>query len=260
METKRNLKYYIAPPISIVTIVGLVVTVIALCLAFFKATRMVGIVGVIVGLGIVVFSSGGKSSDTDIEFQARERVKDLRENSMKKFDVYEKNFLKMMKPLDLAGYDFEAKEKDFYYKKGQDGTPRTNIFAGYNLIFTGEKVYIYGRRLSLTDEALDENIHASYKYNELSHAEVTAKTFTPEKGDPVEYHVFTVYKADGTPALSTCIDYGADSDKAVEDINRAIKVRTAELEKIAKERSEKLAEFRAKVMAGSDDDLPIDEI
>ena len=33
-----------------------------------------------------------------------------------------------------------------------------------------------------------------------------------------------------------------------------------ELEKIAKERSEKLAEFRAKVMAGSDDDLPIDEI
>lgn len=253
METKRNLKYYIAPPISIMSIVGWAVTIVMLCLAFFKATRMLGIVGVIVGLGIVIFSSGGKSSDTDIEFQARERVKDLRENSMKTFDVYEKNFLKMMKPLEIAGYDFEPKEKDFYYKKGQDGTPRTNFFAGYSLIFTGEKVYIYGRRLSLTDESIDEIISSSYKYNELKHAEVTAKTFTPQKGDPVEYHVFTIYKADGTPALSTCIDYGADSDKAVDDINRAIAVRTEELEKIAKERAEKLAAFRANVMNGPAD-------
>lgn len=260
METKRNLKYYIAPPISIVSIVGWVVTAIMIFFTFFKATRMTGIIGIIVGLGIVVFSSGGKSTDTDIEFQARERVKDLRENSMKKFDVYDKNFLKMMKPLDLTGYDFEASEKEFYYKKGRDGTPRTNIFAGYNLIFTGEKVYIYGRRLSLTDESLDETVYSSHKYNELSHAEVTEKTFTSANGEAVQYHVFNIYGKDGKAVLSTCIDYGADSDKAVENINRAISVRTVELEKIARERAEKLAEFRAKVMAGSDDETETIEL
>ena len=47
-----------------------------------------------------------------------------------------------------------------------------------------------------------------------------------------------------------CIDYGADSDKAVENINRAISVRSAELDKKAQERARKLAEFRENVMAG----------
>lgn len=250
METKRNLKYYIAPPVSVVSIIGWAVTAVMLMLAFFSATRMLGIVGVIVGLGIVVFSSGGKSNDTDIEYQARERTKNLRESSMKKFDVYEKNFLKMLKPIDLTGYDFEPKEKEIYYKKGQDGTPRTNYFAANNLIFTGEKVYIYGKRISLIDEEIDETTYSSYKYNELERAEILEKKFAPQKGEPVTYYVFKLIKKDGGDALSMCIDYGADSDKAVENINRAISVRSAELDKKAQERARKLAEFRENVMAG----------
>jgi len=260
METKRNLKYYIAPPISIPTIVGLVITLVGIVLALIMNSKIPGIGVIVLGLLTVMFTTGGKSNDTDIEFQARALTSDLQENSMKKFEVYEKHFLKMLKPIDLAGYDFEAKEEEFYYKKGADGTPRTNYFKAYNLIFSGEKMYIYGRRLSLTNEEINDTITAQYKYNELSSAEVLEKEFKTPKGDTVTYHVFKIYDNDGNPVLDTCIDYGADSDKAVENINRAIAVRRVEIEKRAEERAIKLREFREKVMAGEATDLPQDSL
>lgn len=260
METKRNLKYYIAPPISIPTIIGLVIAVVGIVMALIMPSKIPGIAVIVLGLLVVMFTTGGKSNDTDIEFQARALTSDLQENAMKKFEVYEKHFLKMLKPVDLTGYDFEAEENEFYYKKGQDGTPRTNYFKAFNLIFTGEKMYVYGRRLSLTNEEIDETITAQYKYNELSHSEVLEKTFKTPKGDEITYHVFKIYDNDGNAILDTCIDYGADSDKAVENINRAISVRRVEIEKRAEERAIKLREFREKVMAGEAVDLPQDSL
>ncbi len=250
METKNNVKYFTAPPISIITIIGLVFLAVAVALVCFKDTRMVGIIAIIASLGFLIFTSGGKSNDTDIEFQARALTRDLQEESMKKFEVYEKNFLKMLKPIDLTGYDFEPKE-DFYFKKGSDGTPRTSIFAAYNLIFSGEKVYIYGKRFSLTDESLNETKAESYKYTELSRTEIVEKTYTCPKGNEYTYYVFKFYDNDDNVILDTCIDYGADSDKAVDSINRAIAVRRVEIEKRAEERAIKLREFREKVMAGT---------
>ena len=260
METKRNLKYYTAPPISIPTIVGLVITLVGVILALVLQSKIPGIAVIVLGLLVVMFTTGGKSNDTDIEFQARALTSDLHENSMKKFEVYEKHFLKMLRPIDLAGYDFEAAEPEFYYKKGQDGTPRTNYFKAFNLIFTSERIYIYGRRLSLTNEEINETITGQYKYNQLSKAEVLEKQFKTPKGDEITYHVFKIYDADGNAILDTCIDYGADSDKAVENINRAIEVRRVEIEKRAEERAVKLREFREKVMAGEITDLPQDSL
>ena len=250
METKRNLKYFTAPPISVLMIVGLVVTVASVIIAIVGSSTLIpGILGAIVGLFILAGASGGKANDTDIEYQARELTKDLGEANMKKFEVYEKNFLKMLKPIDLFGYDFEAKESEFYFKKGQDGTPRTNYFAGANVIFTGEKVYIYKKRLSLTDEENNHDEAVSYKYNELDRAELEEKTYNSPKGD-FTYYIFRIVTKDGTNALEMCIDYGADSDKAIDNINRAIATRTVELEKKAEEKAQKLAEFRARVLAG----------
>ncbi len=257
METKRNVKYFIAPPISVLTIIGLVITAVAaiLFLVAEKELRMYAILGIIAGLLFLIFTSGGKSNDTDIEYQARELTKGLQEVSMKKFDVYDKNFLKQIKPIDIAGYDFEAKEDVKYFKKGADGTPRTNYFAAYNFIFTGEKMYISGKRLSLTDESIVEEITSSYKYTELSKAELEKKVYKSQKGEEFDYYVFRVYGVNGDRIIDTCIDYGADSDKAVEDINRTIAVPCVELKKRDEEKAEKLRAFREKVLA-----TPIEEI
>ena len=163
METKRNLKYFTAPPVSIPSLIGWAITLIGvIMLAFVRYLMMPGLLIAIVGVAVVVFASGGMSNDTDIDYQVAERIKNLQERSEKKFEVYEKSFLKMLKPINLRGYDFDAKEEPFYYKKGKDGINRTNYFMGVNLIFTSEKVFIFCRRFSLIDESIDGDIAASY--------------------------------------------------------------------------------------------------
>ena len=255
METKRNQKYYTAPPISIIAIIGIAILAVGLFLALVfgnQGMRFPGIIITIVGLAVAVLGSGGKSNDTDIEFNVSERIKDLQELSEKKFEVYEKSFLKMLRPINLRGYDFEAKETPLYYKKGADGVDRTNYFTGCNLIFTSEKVYIYMRRFSLIDESIDETVTKSFFFTELDNATVEEKTFNYTKNDKpisVKYYVFKINKLDGEPALEMCVDYGADIDQYVDQISRAITTRKKELEKRAKETAERRAAFRAQIEA-----------
>ncbi len=253
METKRNIKYYTAPPVNVLALVGWAIVIVGIVLAsLFWSTRIPGIITAIVGMFVIAFASGGKSNDTDVEFQIAEKIKNLQERSEKKYEVYEKSFLKMLKPINLRGYDFEATETPFYYIKGKDGKHRTNYFTGVNMIFTNEKVFILGRRFSLTDDLIDTEIAGNYFYFDLARAELEEKTYETKKGDrtiTVPVYVFKLIKADGTEALRMCVEYGADTDKAVENITRAITVRQKELEKRAKEAAERKAAFRAKVEA-----------
>lgn len=253
METKRNIKYFTAPPVNVIALIGWAIAIVGVVLASaFWSTRIPGIITAIVGLFVVVFASGGKSNDTDIDFQISEKIHNLQERSEKKYEVYEQHFLKMLKPINLRGYDFEAAEEPFYYTRGKDGKHRTNYFTGCNLIFTNEKVFILGRRFSLTDDLIDTEIAGNYFYFDLAKAELEEKVYETTKGDrtiQVPFYVFKILKADGSEALRMCVDYGADTDKAVENITRAITVRQKELEKRAKEAAERKAAFRAKIEA-----------
>lgn len=251
METKRNLKYFIAPPLSIPSLIGWAITVIGIILIIAKLT-LPGLLVTIVGIAVVAVTSGGKSTDTDIEFQISERIKDLQEQSEKHFEVYEKNFLKMLKPVNLRGYDFIEKETPFYFKKGSDGMNRTNYFTGMNLIFTNEKMFVYGRRFSLINEEIDEKITSSFYFTELDKVVLDEKSYTTtikKHEEQVPYYVFRVLKTDGEDAVALCVDYGADIDKYVEQISRAIVTRKKELEKRAEETAQRRAEFRARIEA-----------
>lgn len=251
METKRNIKYFTAPPISIPAIIGWVITLIGVLLLIFSKGMMLISLGVTaVGFCTLILSSGGKATDTDLEFQAAERVKNLQEQAEKKYEVYEKHFLKMLKPIQIKGYDFEAKEEPFYYRKGADGKNRTNYYCGCNLIFTSEKLYIYGRRFSMTDELIDNLITGVYFYNELDKAALEENFFETKKGDriiKVPVYVLKILKKDGSEVLRMCVEYGSDIDKYIEQITRAIQVRQVELEKRATEAAERRAAFRAKL-------------
>ena len=252
METKRNIKYFTAPPISIPSIIGWAIVLVGVICMTMRWLRMFGIIAAIVGFAVVVFASGGKSTDTDLEFQISERIKNLQERSEKKFEVYEKSFLKMLKPINLRGYDFIAKEEPLYFKKGADGVNRTNYFAGCNLIFTSEKMFVFGRRFSLTDETIDADFMGSYFFTELSKAELEERVYEAKKGDrtiEVKYYIFRILKADGTNALEMTVDYGADIDKYADMISRAIVTRQKELAKRAEESAKRRAEFLAKVEA-----------
>jgi len=251
METKRNLKYFTAPAISVISIIGWVIVAFGV---FFMASARIfgGLVITVVGIGFIVVVSGGKSTDTDLEFQISERIKDLQEQSEKKHEVYEKHFLKLLRPINLRGYDFLATETPFYYRKGQDGVERTNYFIGANLIFTNEKMVVYSRRFSLLDESIDSYSSGVFYFNELDKAEVEEKIYEYKKGDKdmkSKYYIFKILKTDGTSAVEMCVDYGADIDKYEEQITRVIFTRKRELEKRAAEVAERRAAFRAKVEA-----------
>ena len=253
METKRNIKYFTAPFMSVPTIVGWAIVLIGVIFMIIGQQLMLaGVLTGIVGLAVIIITSGGKSTDTDIEFQISQEIRDLQEQSEKHFEVYEKSFLKQIKPVNLRGYNFEAKKEPFYYKKGQDGMNRTNYFKGANLIFTSEKMFVYGKDFSLTDSEANEVFAEQFFFNELEKATVEEKVYTYKKKDAdvnVKYYVFSVLKTDGTPALEMCVDYGADIDTYVEQISRAIVTRKKELEKRAAETEKRRAEFRAKVEA-----------
>ena len=256
METKRNYKYFTAPPFNVVTIIGLVVAVLGLLYWILfggrrgGANTLIGVLLTIVGFAVMVFSSGGKSTDSDIDYQIAERVKNLQEQNEKRHEVYEKSFLKQRKPIDLKGYDFEPKESEFYYKKGADGVGRTNIYQAANIIFTSEKVYLLGRRFSILDESIDEEIEGQYFYNELSKATVEEKEYHYKKGEhnmKAKYSVFQILKEDGDPILRMCVDTGADIDTYADQVSRVIATRKRELAKRAEETAARRAEFRAKV-------------
>ncbi len=251
METKRNIKYFTAPAVSIAAIIGWAITLIGvLLLIFAKGMVLISIGVTVLGICTVIIPSGGKATDTDLEFQAAERIKNLQEQAEKKYEVYEKHFLKMLKPIQLKGYDFEAKDEPFYHRKGADGKNRTNYYCGCNLIFTSEKMYMYGRYFSLTDELIDRQITGVYFYNELDKAELEETFYEAKKGDrtiKVPVYILKILKKDGTEALRMCVEYGSDIDKYIEQITRAIQVRQVELEKRAAEAAERRAAFRAKI-------------
>ena len=256
METKRNLKYFTAPPISVLSLVGYgimaVGIIFTLLRGFGQGFRMIGILIAIVGFAVAIFSSGGKSTDSDIDYQIAERVKNLQELNEKKHEVYEKSFLKQRKPIDLKGYDFEPKESEFYYKKGADGIGRTNYYMACNIIFTSEKVYLLGRRFSILDETVDEEIEGQYFYTELDKATVEEKEYTFKKGDrtmKAKYSLFQILKEDGEPILKMCVDTGADIDTYTDQVTRVIATRKKELAKRAEETAQRRAEFRARVAA-----------
>lgn len=260
METKRNLKYFTAPPFSILTIVGLALAVIGVVFATLRGfrgmgMRMAGIIMAIIGAAIAILASGGKSTDSDIDYQVAERVKNLQELNEKKHEVYEKAFLKQRKPIDLKGFEFEPKESEFYYKKGPDGVGRTCYYKAVNLIFTGEKMFMLGRRFSLLDESIDEEIEGNYFYNELSKATVEEKEYEYKDGKrnmKAKYALFQILDDKGEPVLKICVNVGADIDTYTDQITRVIATRQRELAKRAEETAQRRADFRAKVAAEKD--------
>lgn len=232
METKRNLKYFTTYGIHPGTIVGLVLAVIgAILVALFidsevKIVALIGAVIVIAGLVVLYIINGGKSSPDDIDYQIYERVKYLDETAQKRHEVYESHFSKVINPVTLKGYDYYTKE-GLYFKKGSDSKNRTNIYNTAVLYFTKDRMYIYGKHFSLTDEMFDKEIMGKYKFVDLDRAQIIDDEVAFPRGkyvSRIKTHTFQVVKNGGEVVLSMTVDYGADMDKAVEDINRVIAV------------------------------------
>lgn len=232
METKRNLKYFTQNPLNTVSIVGAILAfigVITAALFFDSEFRWVSFVGIgvmVVGLVMLYIVLGGRTSPSDLDYQIYERVKYLDETAQKRLEVYESHFSKVIKPVTIKGYDYNTTE-NIYFKKGSDNKNRTNIYNTAVLYFTKDKMHIYGKHFSLTDDLFDREIMGHYKFVDIDRAEVVDSEVAFAEGKytrRITVHTFRVLKNNGDVVLSMSVDYGADIDKAVADINRVISV------------------------------------
>ena len=159
MEIKRNQKYFTSKGINVILIVGLVICLLGAVLLFDGNTRPFGLVILLVGSAVAVYGSGAKSGEADIDNQIHGIVKDIPEQAQIKHEVYERHFLKIINPVFLRGFDYSA--EDLLCKKGPDHKYRTQAYNAAQLYFTKEKIYIYGRHLSLVDDSEGANYEIS---------------------------------------------------------------------------------------------------
>ncbi len=245
METSRNLKYFTSKGVAPLTIVGWVLVILGVIALMVRIPWYISIGVAVVGFVLVGVTSGGKSSGDDVEYQAGERVKDMIEQGMVRFELFEKS-LKFIQPVTLRGYEFDD---TVYYKKGSDGKNRTTVYSAAVLFFTGERINVHRLRFSFIDPEVDEVLGGSYKYIDLDHAEVRESRFERQVGKRL--YKFPVYNfvlvgKDGGEVLNMAVDYGADIDKLCEDTNRIIKIRTkAHFEKVARVEAERKARLEA---------------
>ncbi len=233
METKRNLKYFRINGIQPIGVLGAILILIGvIVLGIFvdaeQSLRWISFVGIaiaVAGCVCLYLVLGGRSSAEDLDYQIYERTKFLDETAQKRLEVYQSQFSKVIKPVTLKGYDYLT--EDIYYKKGKDNKNRSNVYNTCVLYFTKDKMYYYGKHFSLTDELFDRELMGNYKFTELDRAEVIdgeREFMVGSYKTHVKTHAFVIYTNDGKEVINMTVDYGADTDKAVEDINRVIAV------------------------------------
>lgn len=218
METKRNYKYFATKGLSPLAIIGLVI--IAAGIFFLFYIRDLGLLLAMVGIACLVFASGGRAKESDLNYQVSEKTKDMEERAMIRYEVYEKDFLKIVNPAKLHGYDYVT--ENVYYKYGADGKRRTSMYNGIQIFYTEDKLYIHGRRFSLIDDTDDTEFGGVYNYLDLDRAEYLECEKQLPKNKVAPYNVFRIVDNKGNDVVYISVSYGADVDKVIDDINHVI--------------------------------------
>ncbi len=244
METKRNQKYFGSSGVNVPLLVGLAVAVIGIALLFVHNTRDFGLIIIIVGAAVAVFASGSKSGESDIDNQIMGITKDMPEQAQIKYEVFERNFLTIIKPIFLRGFDYTG---DISCKKGPDHKYRTSDYNAAQLYFTNDKIYIYGKHICLVDSSEEKNYEfgGSYAYGEIDKAYVEDQDYD-YNGRNVSIHFFGIKNVKGEDIIRFTVEYGADIDKAVDDINHVVGKMTERAKDRAADREAKRAALHEK--------------
>lgn len=244
METKRNQKYFAAKGINPVLIVGLAIALVGIVLLFGGNTRTIGIVIILVGVAVAVFGSGAKAGEYDIDNQIYGVTKEMPEQAMIKYEVYERHFLTIIKPIFLKGYDFGP--EDIFCKKGSDHVYRTNMYNAAQLYFTKTKIFVYGKHITLTDASEEANFEfgGAFPYEDVEKAYIEEKKFNAQ-GREISVYYFGLKLKNGEDAFKFTVEYGADIDKAADDINHVIEKMTEKAEERERIKAAKRAALRA---------------
>ncbi len=222
METKKNYKYFAKKGLSPLAIIGIVLIVVGIVITFggVKGLDMMFYIG---GIACIVLASSGTAKEADINYEVSEKIKDMEEQAMIRFEVYEKDFLKIVNPAKLHGYDYVT--EGVYFKHGADGKNRTSMYNAIQIFYTDKKLYIHGKRFSLIDNMEEETFGGSWNYVDLDHAAFEEREMPLPKNRKVTYQVFEIFDNKGEKIVELSVSYGADVDKVIDDINHVVNLK-----------------------------------
>ncbi len=229
MDYKRNLKYFTSKPTMM--FIGIAMIAVALFLYFVIGRwvfRYPALIMGVAGLIMTGISFSGKSSDSEMDRQAKNAVGDICETAIQHFEIRD-DVMTAFPPVAFGSYDY-SERADGMIKKGGDGKYRTDIYTGTAMIITAKKLYIY---IKTVDMLKDNEKKSMYDFNfiTLSGAEILTepRKFQMGKTTATTNDVRIKITSDDGKSVEFPVKDDTDADEAVLNINRLIESKKAEI-------------------------------
>lgn len=202
MDYKKNIKYFENKKILMYgSAVLLAVGVILWFGPFWSPDNyfvmyIFSVLSIIIGGVIFAITLGKRSNDKKIDEQINEVLKHFEEETLQKYDLYERQ-LPYVESAVIEGYKYFDGS---LLRRDKDGKFRTEIYVKTHVYFTEEELCIGSKEISLIkDEQADKSEkipYANIKKACLSDDETIYKK--GNKTVPVKYQTLHIVKTDGT--------------------------------------------------------------
>jgi hypothetical protein len=127
-----------------------------------------------VGLVLFIVGSSRNISDNDLQEQIDHAMMDY-DKALTETKGFDRAVLRQPAPMEITAYSFG--DDATYFKKGKNGTPRSDRLTRTHVFYTKDGILLAGRTLSIAylNEATGEgmtNFTASFAYSEITSAEL----------------------------------------------------------------------------------------
>lgn len=187
---------------------------------FFVATMIVGIL-------MVVFFFVSLVKDSELDRGVNTRIRDIADAATEKMLAHDKH-ARAMESYMAESYVFDG--ENLLFKKGRDGSIRSNRYAASVFLLGAKKLYVYSLTFSLTDSFENELLDV-YDYADIKDIKMEGDVLnlTPPKGKKAyenALYAIKVVSSQRTGAYPTHNDSMADS-MITKVLHRREKVETA---------------------------------
>lgn len=123
---------------------------------------------------VCLFSIVSTTKDSELDSSAQITVKAIGDKAKEKINALERNPAVVGSYL-AESYVYEGDDVT-EFKKGRDGTYRTNMYSAANLVITSKKLYLYSIRFCLTEDKQAE-MSKALSFENIVSAEISNKYY-----------------------------------------------------------------------------------
>lgn len=175
---------------------------------------------VIAGIGIIIYSRFGRSSDETIDETVALREKGLGDDIWEA-PATERKKLRSIQPLSTGSYDLAPRD-GLLIRQGKDGKWRSTFYTAVRVMCTTDNVIVCSRQFSLTDDT-DRLDSVTLSFDELASVSVGEIVSCPVEGGPEVKSGELIFNSENKSVLCRVPAHvSADVDSFVNQLNSYI--------------------------------------